>query len=100
MRRMRIHILGVCGTFMGGVAALARSAGHAVSGSDRNVYPPMSTQLAALGVPVLEGYAAERAARRTAACEWSQRRTRAAGWLAGRRARPAPYSFSRSVPGA
>ena len=57
MRRMRIHILGVCGTFMGGLAALARSAGHSVSGSDRNVYPPMSTQLAALGIPVLEGYA-------------------------------------------
>jgi UDP-N-acetylmuramate: L-alanyl-gamma-D-glutamyl-meso-diaminopimelate ligase len=59
MRRMRIHILGVCGTFMGGVAALARSAGHTVSGSDRNVYPPMSTQLAALGIPVREGYAPE-----------------------------------------
>jgi UDP-N-acetylmuramate: L-alanyl-gamma-D-glutamyl-meso-diaminopimelate ligase len=59
MRCMRIHILGVCGTFMGGVAALARSAGHDVSGSDHNVYPPMSTQLAALGIPVLEGYAAE-----------------------------------------
>jgi UDP-N-acetylmuramate: L-alanyl-gamma-D-glutamyl-meso-diaminopimelate ligase len=54
---MHIHILGVCGTFMGGIAALARASGHLVSGSDRNVYPPMSTQLAALGIPVHEGYA-------------------------------------------
>jgi UDP-N-acetylmuramate: L-alanyl-gamma-D-glutamyl-meso-diaminopimelate ligase len=57
MRAMRIHILGVCGTFMGGLAALAKAAGHSVSGSDRNVYPPMSTQLEALGIAVLEGYA-------------------------------------------
>ena len=56
MRRMRIHILGVCGTFMGGIAALAKAEGHTVSGSDRNVYPPMSTQLEALGIPVFEGY--------------------------------------------
>jgi UDP-N-acetylmuramate: L-alanyl-gamma-D-glutamyl-meso-diaminopimelate ligase len=55
---MRIHILGVCGTFMGGIAALAKAAGHTVAGSDRNVYPPMSTQLEALGVDVLEGYEA------------------------------------------
>ncbi|MGH8207881.1 MAG: Mur ligase domain-containing protein, partial [Steroidobacteraceae bacterium] len=53
---MHIHILGICGTFMGGVAALARAAGHEVSGSDRNVYPPMSTQLAALGIELHEGY--------------------------------------------
>jgi UDP-N-acetylmuramate: L-alanyl-gamma-D-glutamyl-meso-diaminopimelate ligase len=53
---MHIHILGICGTFMGGVAALARAAGHTVSGSDRNVYPPMSTQLAALGIRLHEGY--------------------------------------------
>ena len=59
MHIMRIHILGVCGTFMGGVAALAKVAGHTVSGSDRNVYPPMSTQLDALGITVMEGYAAE-----------------------------------------
>ena len=51
---MRIHILGICGTFMGGVAALA--AGHQVSGSDENVYPPMSTQLRKLGIPLSEGY--------------------------------------------
>ena len=44
---------------MGGVAAIARSAGHRVSGSDRNVYPPMSTQLAALGIELTQGYAAE-----------------------------------------
>src|SRR6185437_1365235 len=56
---MHIHILGVCGTFMGGVAALARAAGHRVSGSDRNVYPPMSTQLTALGIELHEGYDAE-----------------------------------------
>src|SRR5712675_3649187 len=47
---MHVHILGICGTFMGGIAALARAAGHRVTGSDRNVYPPMSTQLAALGI--------------------------------------------------
>ena len=47
---MHLHILGVCGTFMGGIAAIARAAGHRVTGSDRNVYPPMSTQLEALGI--------------------------------------------------
>lgn len=53
---MHIHILGICGTFMGGVAALARAAGHRVTGSDQNVYPPMSDQLAALGIELIEGY--------------------------------------------
>jgi UDP-N-acetylmuramate: L-alanyl-gamma-D-glutamyl-meso-diaminopimelate ligase len=53
---LHLHIIGVCGTFMGGIAAIAREAGHRVTGSDRNVYPPMSTQLAALGVEVIEGY--------------------------------------------
>ncbi|MGB5244974.1 MAG: UDP-N-acetylmuramate:L-alanyl-gamma-D-glutamyl-meso-diaminopimelate ligase [Woeseia sp.] len=53
---MHIHILGICGTFMGGVAALARAAGHTVTGSDANVYPPMSTQLETLGIDVHEGY--------------------------------------------
>ena len=53
---MHVHILGICGTFMGGIAAIARAAGHTVSGSDRNVYPPMSTQLAALGIAVTEGF--------------------------------------------
>ena len=47
---MHIHILGICGTFMGGIALLAREAGHTVSGSDANVYPPMSTQLKELGI--------------------------------------------------
>jgi len=56
---MRLHILGICGTFMGGVAALARELGHTVEGSDASVYPPMSTQLEALGIRLLEGYAAE-----------------------------------------
>ncbi|MCZ6880172.1 MAG: UDP-N-acetylmuramate:L-alanyl-gamma-D-glutamyl-meso-diaminopimelate ligase [Gammaproteobacteria bacterium] len=51
---MHIHILGICGTFMGGVAALAREAGHKVTGSDRQVYPPMSTQLESLGVTILD----------------------------------------------
>jgi UDP-N-acetylmuramate: L-alanyl-gamma-D-glutamyl-meso-diaminopimelate ligase len=55
---MRLHILGICGTFMGGVAALARELGHAVEGSDASVYPPMSTQLEALGIGLMEGYAA------------------------------------------
>ena len=52
----RIHVLGICGTFMGGVAALAREAGFAVSGQDRNVYPPMSTQLERLGIAMHSGY--------------------------------------------
>ena len=56
---MRMHILGICGTFMGGVAALARELGHTVEGSDANVYPPMSTQLEALGIELMRGYAAE-----------------------------------------
>jgi UDP-N-acetylmuramate: L-alanyl-gamma-D-glutamyl-meso-diaminopimelate ligase len=47
---VHLHILGICGTFMGGVARLARAAGHRVSGCDANVYPPMSEQLAAAGV--------------------------------------------------
>src|SRR5690348_6055704 len=55
---MHVHILGICGTFMGGIAAIARAAGHRVTGSDRNVYPPMSTQLEALGVEVIEGFEA------------------------------------------
>jgi UDP-N-acetylmuramate: L-alanyl-gamma-D-glutamyl-meso-diaminopimelate ligase len=53
---MRVHILGICGTFMGGIAALAKAAGHQVSGSDENVYPPMSTQLRKLGIRLYEGY--------------------------------------------
>ena len=52
---MHIHILGICGSFMGGVAALARAAGHTVSGCDRNVYPPMSTQLKNLDIEIHEG---------------------------------------------
>ncbi len=55
---MHIHILGICGTFMGGVALLAKHAGHAVSGSDADVYPPMSTQLEAQGITLMEGYSA------------------------------------------
>jgi UDP-N-acetylmuramate: L-alanyl-gamma-D-glutamyl-meso-diaminopimelate ligase len=55
---MHVHILGICGTFMGGVAALARAAGFKVTGSDRNVYPPMSTQLQALGIELSEGFEA------------------------------------------
>ncbi|MEO6081391.1 MAG: UDP-N-acetylmuramate:L-alanyl-gamma-D-glutamyl-meso-diaminopimelate ligase [Steroidobacteraceae bacterium] len=53
---MHVHILGICGTFMGGIAAIARAAGHRVTGSDQNVYPPMSTQLAALGIDIVQGY--------------------------------------------
>jgi len=53
---MHIHILGICGTFMGGLAALAREAGHRVTGCDANVYPPMSDQLRALGIDLIEGY--------------------------------------------
>jgi UDP-N-acetylmuramate: L-alanyl-gamma-D-glutamyl-meso-diaminopimelate ligase len=53
---MHVHILGIGGTFMAGIAALARALGHRVTGSDRALYPPMSTQLAELGVEVIEGY--------------------------------------------
>ncbi len=56
---MRLHILGICGTFMGGVAALARELGYQVDGSDGKVYPPMSSQLEALGIDLLRGYRAE-----------------------------------------
>ncbi|WP_288985663.1 UDP-N-acetylmuramate:L-alanyl-gamma-D-glutamyl-meso-diaminopimelate ligase [uncultured Pseudoalteromonas sp.] len=53
---MHIHILGICGTFMGGIAAIAKSLGHKVTGSDQNVYPPMSTQLEQLGIKLTQGY--------------------------------------------
>ncbi|HRH27674.1 MAG TPA: Mur ligase domain-containing protein, partial [Aquabacterium sp.] len=53
---MHIHILGICGTFMGGVAALAREAGFKVTGCDAGVYPPMSDQLRSLGIELIEGY--------------------------------------------
>jgi len=53
---MHLHILGICGTFMGGVAAIAQRAGHRVTGCDANVYPPMSTQLEALGIALTEGF--------------------------------------------
>ena len=56
---MHLHILGICGTFMGGIALLARALGHKVSGSDANVYPPMSTQLEAAGIELMEGYLPE-----------------------------------------
>ena len=56
---MHIHILGICGTFMGGVAALAREAGHKVTGCDAGVYPPMSDQLRALGIDLIEGFGIE-----------------------------------------
>jgi UDP-N-acetylmuramate: L-alanyl-gamma-D-glutamyl-meso-diaminopimelate ligase len=59
---MHIHILGICGTFMGGVAALAREAGHKVTGCDAGVYPPMSDQLRALGIDLIEGFGAEQLA--------------------------------------
>ncbi|MCS6811787.1 MAG: UDP-N-acetylmuramate:L-alanyl-gamma-D-glutamyl-meso-diaminopimelate ligase [Tepidimonas sp.] len=56
---MHIHILGICGTFMGGLAALAREAGHRVTGCDAGVYPPMSEQLKALGIELIEGWDAD-----------------------------------------
>ncbi|RQO59333.1 UDP-N-acetylmuramate:L-alanyl-gamma-D-glutamyl-meso-diaminopimelate ligase [Paucibacter sp. KBW04] len=59
---MHIHILGICGTFMGGLAALAREAGHRVTGCDANVYPPMSDQLQALGIELTTGFGAEQLA--------------------------------------
>jgi len=59
---MHIHILGICGTFMGGLAALAREAGHKVTGCDAGVYPPMSDQLRALGIQLIEGFGADQLA--------------------------------------
>ena len=59
---MHLHILGICGTFMGGLAAIAREAGHRVTGCDANVYPPMSDQLRALGIELVEGWSAEQMA--------------------------------------
>jgi len=56
---MHIHILGICGTFMGGLALIARELGHTVSGSDANVYPPMSTQLQEQGITLMQGYEPE-----------------------------------------
>jgi UDP-N-acetylmuramate: L-alanyl-gamma-D-glutamyl-meso-diaminopimelate ligase len=53
---MHVHILGICGAFMGGIAAIAKAAGHKVTGSDKNVYPPMSTQLQALGIELTQGF--------------------------------------------
>ena len=58
---MHIHILGICGTFMGGIALLARASGHRVTGCDANVYPPMSSQLEAQGIELIEGYGAGQA---------------------------------------
>ena len=55
---MHLHILGICGTFMGGIAAIARAAGHRVTGSDHNIYPPMSTQLESLGIVITQGFEA------------------------------------------
>ena len=53
---MHIHILGVCGTFMGSLAQLAKALGHRVTGSDANVYPPMSTQLEQAGIELMQGF--------------------------------------------
>jgi len=63
MRQLEhIHILGICGTFMGGIAALAKQAGYRVTGCDANVYPPMSTQLEAQGIELIEGFGVEQLA--------------------------------------
>ena len=56
---MHLHLLGICGTFMGGIAAIAREAGHRVTGCDANVYPPMSDQLRSLGIELIEGFSAD-----------------------------------------
>src|SRR3546814_2437876 len=59
LKSMHIHILGICGTFMGGIAVLAKEAGFRVTGCDANVYPPMSTQLEAQGIELIEGFSPE-----------------------------------------
>ena len=56
MPAMHLHVIGICGTFMGGLAQLARSCGFRVTGCDANVYPPMSTQLAQAGIEVIQGF--------------------------------------------
>lgn len=61
---MRIHILGICGTFMGGLAVMAKQLGHTVTGSDAGVYPPMSTQLEAEGIELMNGYSADNLAEK------------------------------------
>ena len=53
---MHIHIIGICGTFMAGIASLAKSKGFRVTGCDQNVYPPMSTQLEEQGIEIIEGF--------------------------------------------
>jgi UDP-N-acetylmuramate: L-alanyl-gamma-D-glutamyl-meso-diaminopimelate ligase len=63
MNTKHIHILGICGTFMGGLARLARELGYTVTGSDQNVYPPMSTQLEQAGITIMQGYRAEHLAQ-------------------------------------
>ena len=71
---MHIHILGICGTFMGGVAAIAREAGFRVTGCDANVYPPMSDQLRALGIDLIEGWDPEQLSLRpdaSSSATWS-----------------------------
>jgi UDP-N-acetylmuramate: L-alanyl-gamma-D-glutamyl-meso-diaminopimelate ligase len=62
MAQPHLHILGICGTFMGGLAALAKAAGYRVTGCDAGVYPPMSDQLRALGIELIEGYSADQRA--------------------------------------
>ncbi|MGA1336614.1 MAG: Mur ligase domain-containing protein, partial [Burkholderiaceae bacterium] len=56
---MHIHIVGICGTFMGGLAQLAKAMGHRVTGCDANVYPPMSDQLVASGIELIQGCEAD-----------------------------------------
>ena len=58
-KQKHIHILGICGTFMGGIAAIAKQSGYRVTGCDANVYPPMSTQLEAQGIELIEGWGVE-----------------------------------------
>ena len=74
---MHVHILGICGTFMGSLALLARELGHRVSGSDANVYPPMSTQLEAAGITLQDGYSA---ANLSLASGSGDHRQRAVSW--------------------
>ena len=59
---MHLHILGICGTFMGGLAKIAAERGHTVTGCDAHVYPPMSDQLRSLGIDLIEGFGVEQLA--------------------------------------
>ncbi len=97
---MHVHILGICGTFMGGIAAIAKAAGHRVTGSDRNVYPPMSTQLEALGIELIQGFDAAQLKPRPDVVVVGNVMTRGAPVIEALLESDIPYSLGSGVAGA